>query len=125
MTDDAPPPPPEATDHVARFDAALGYIKDGRWTEAKRALEEVAAVDPTYKNVVKLQKMVEEVLQVSRFGFQVPPHIAAQQAAQQQNYDEEEEEEDDEPYVPLPRQTGWSLTQKVLVFGGLMVACVA
>jgi hypothetical protein len=125
MTDDTPSSQPEASDHVARFDEALGFIKDGRWTEAKRALWDVAAVDPEYKNVGKLQAMVDEVLEVSRFGFQVPPHIAAQQRVQYQQYEDEEEEEDDEPYIPLPRQKGWSAVQKALVFGGFMVVCVA
>lgn len=92
------------------FQRALKYIKDARWSEAKKALNEVAAIDPTYKNVPTLQTMVDEVMETSRFGFSMmPPHIAA--ATEQRQYGQygqyEPDEADDEPYVaPVASKKG-------------------
>jgi outer membrane protein TolC len=104
-----PDPTPEAPFPIeATYQEALKLIKESRWTEAKRAIELVEAVDPTYKNAAKLRVMVEEVIQTSFYGFRLPPHLAAQQrqaAAPPASADEPE----DEPSSTPSRRTRWPL----------------
>ncbi len=111
-----PDPIPESPFPIeATYQDALKLIKESRWTEAKRAIELVEAVDPSYKNAAKLRVMVDEVIQTSFYGYRVPPHIAAQQRHAAEQPIAEDEPDADEP-LPPPRRTRWPL-----VVGGLIV----
>ncbi|MCS6802738.1 MAG: hypothetical protein RMM58_00600 [Chloroflexota bacterium] len=103
----------------AAYQEALQLIKQSRWTEAKRAIERVEAVDPTYKNAAKLRVMVEEVIQTSFYGFRLPPHLAAQQRPPAVQTASDEEPEDD---LPPPRRTRWPLLLTGLIVLLMLVA---
>ncbi|GIW05868.1 MAG: hypothetical protein KatS3mg060_0673 [Dehalococcoidia bacterium] len=111
-----PDPIPESPFPIeATYQEALKLIKQSRWTEAKRTIELVEAVDPTYKNAAKLRVMVEEVIQTSFYGYRVPPHIAAQQRQALEHTETDDEPEQTEPSPP-PQRSRWPL-----IVGGLIV----
>ena len=112
---DPDPIPEPSVPLEATYQEALKLIKESRWTEAKRTIELVEAVDPTYKNAGKLRLMVDEVIQTSFYGYRVPPHIAAQQRPPTEPEVAEDELAEAEP-PPPPHRTRWPL-----VVGGLIV----
>ncbi|MCS7001912.1 MAG: hypothetical protein NZ518_03590 [Dehalococcoidia bacterium] len=114
-----PIPASPSTPDVA-FHEAMQFIKDGRWTEAKRKLAEVAAIDPTYRNVGQVQAMVEEVLQTSFFGVGIPAHLQARIPHRDAPPPAPEDDEDDRATATVSRPR----VNPVVVVGILLVVVV-
>jgi hypothetical protein len=106
---------PAQPDLEARYQAALKLIRESRWTEAKRTLDEVAGLDPTYKQVATLRTMVEEVIQTSFFGVRLPPHLAAYQRSAPPLEPSDEPDEAEEPAPPPSPRTRWPLVLAAIV----------